>query len=458
MTAIEKRLHRANRDLRYLHKNATKESEETQPQQFCYDHLTGYCARDSCKRWHQMREPRIFGVCKFYITGTCNKGNSCEFMHSDFPCRFYYLNISHPPNSDGQNCRFQHGGPLPKRMIGFFLKHIEHWTRKLTQSIPHEHEKCFEDYKRRFDERQENLAIEYAPKMHPLHATEIIKDKIECSFEKVFNQRQIELLLGDGYKSLSQVNSLPIDILIENYKLTMDQIYEISINSAEVQDSNNSHTADLDLGEESYFHSLYKENHVNEEARECVNNDLLKQNGVRDLCKDGDDLNFQKEDANHDFFIESLDQSLCKESEGHTASKVEDKRDVSVESLGHDLAMQSRSDELNNEGSSHNLHEESLDGLSMKPVDNNLARLLTDSEPDFKAESINLNEPQINLSISDIFTENSDKCLGNESMAIDQAPPNANNEVLNSEIESDLCLSDSSDSGSDDNLVINEGE
>ncbi|OAF70298.1 hypothetical protein A3Q56_01955 [Intoshia linei] len=65
----------------------------------------GHCRKtDKCRFNHNLVPEKKRQMCKFYLTGVCNKLD-CVYMHADFPCKFYHTgNIcySHP------NCKFSH--------------------------------------------------------------------------------------------------------------------------------------------------------------------------------------------------------------------------------------------------------------------------------------------------------------------------------------------------------------
>lgn len=46
---------------------------------------------------------------------------TCSHMHSDFPCKYYYLNI---PCPEGFKCQFMHNGPLQPKLKEALRNHI----------------------------------------------------------------------------------------------------------------------------------------------------------------------------------------------------------------------------------------------------------------------------------------------------------------------------------------------
>jgi hypothetical protein len=55
---------------------------------------------------HAQRDTKL-EACKYFIIGSCNKGDACSFSHdlSQFPCKFFHLHGSCP---DDGRCRFSH--------------------------------------------------------------------------------------------------------------------------------------------------------------------------------------------------------------------------------------------------------------------------------------------------------------------------------------------------------------
>lgn len=234
MSAKEQRIFRAKRDERYLHKNAdnsnTTTADESNEKEFCLNHLVDRCDESNeCERWHQMRKPRFFGVCKFYISGVCSNGDQCLFMHEDFPCRYYYLNIEHPKSVDVNNCRFMHGGPLPQRLSQYFVKQIEMNVRNMTKEKPEQFDSTLSEYMEKFESKQAELERESAGKINESFTSSSSNDD-RFTIESVLSSKQMKALAEKNIKTFAQINQLPIDDLLE-LGLSMDQIYKITTNT-----------------------------------------------------------------------------------------------------------------------------------------------------------------------------------------------------------------------------------
>lgn len=227
----EQRQLRAKRDARYLHKNANNSNEMAEiegEKAFCFDHLVNRCKSKECGRWHQMRHPRLFGVCKFYLSGVCKHGDLCDYMHEDFPCRYYYLDLEHPRQLNKDECRFKHGGPLPKFLCRYFLKQIEAWVKEFTKNQPDQFDSYLANFMHSFDVKQSRLVQEYELKDTETPSMTSADDGF--SLQSILSIEQIKALSQRNITTTAQINQTPIDDLL-GYGLTMDQIFEITTNT-----------------------------------------------------------------------------------------------------------------------------------------------------------------------------------------------------------------------------------
>lgn len=97
----------------------------------CKFYMEGKCHKGAdCLFSHDCVVPKRKDLCKFYLQGFCGmyslkcvafcefvflkanshikligKGDSCLFMHSEFPCKFFHTNTE---CYSGENCRFSH--------------------------------------------------------------------------------------------------------------------------------------------------------------------------------------------------------------------------------------------------------------------------------------------------------------------------------------------------------------
>lgn len=233
MPETDKRKYRAETDLREIQKSKYESKAKNiekpngddnnvdETKLFCTHHLIGRCNLTSCVRMHQIRLPRLFGVCKFYLTDTCAKGDLCEYMHSDFPCRYFYLDMDHPRQLNALNCRFSHGGPLNKNLSKNFLKSIEVFAKDLTKNKPDQFQKTFFAFVEKFEAKQSKLRFENG---------QCLTNESENYLKSTSNltQTQHDALIRNGIISLANIDKIPIEKLME-CGLTMDQIFELTV-------------------------------------------------------------------------------------------------------------------------------------------------------------------------------------------------------------------------------------
>lgn len=227
----EQRQFRAKQDARYSKHKVHKPNElsllkTNADPLLCLNHLNGRCKDKDCDKHHQLRVTRLIGVCKYYLSGGCRDGDLCPFMHEEFPCRYYYLNLPHPKAMKIDECRFKHGGPLPLQLRKYFKKQIEEWVKKLTIDKPQEFDSILMNYMDKFDGKQNQLQEEYGVKDSDVQTT----SNEPSSFEHILSVDQIKTLAEKKITNAAQLNRVPVDELME-YGLTMDQIYKITIDT-----------------------------------------------------------------------------------------------------------------------------------------------------------------------------------------------------------------------------------
>lgn len=61
-----------------------------------------------------------YDICKYYLKNNCHRSD-CNFMHSDFPCKYYYLGLKCP----AKDCLYLHGGVLSDFLKKVLVDHIQ---------------------------------------------------------------------------------------------------------------------------------------------------------------------------------------------------------------------------------------------------------------------------------------------------------------------------------------------
>ncbi|XP_055849142.1 uncharacterized protein LOC129914102 [Episyrphus balteatus] len=77
--------------------------------------------RSQSRQENQVKHPQ---VCKFYLQNCCVKKYKCEYMHSEFPCKFYYMGLKCSDEASDTGCKLAHGGPLSAEMLSNLTRHI----------------------------------------------------------------------------------------------------------------------------------------------------------------------------------------------------------------------------------------------------------------------------------------------------------------------------------------------
>lgn len=88
---------------------------------------------DDDKHHGRNNGPRKMELCKFYLMDCCAKREKCLYMHSDFPCKYYYLGLK---CKEQDNCLFSHGDPLTEELRVILLKHLETAPQEILGDFP----------------------------------------------------------------------------------------------------------------------------------------------------------------------------------------------------------------------------------------------------------------------------------------------------------------------------------
>ncbi|XP_062551318.1 uncharacterized protein LOC134216460 [Armigeres subalbatus] len=146
-------------------------------------------------------------LCRFYFLDNCSRAECCSFMHSEFPCKFYYFGYE---CKDGNSCKLRHGAALDDIMKQALWDHVTSGPANLLQRFP-----CFPSImlKKHFDERhhelelmeQEGLLDQNTP---PKETDEVLNRPSSTLLKVIENESQTQLAGG----TLTQLSELA-DIL-----------------------------------------------------------------------------------------------------------------------------------------------------------------------------------------------------------------------------------------------------
>lgn len=87
------------------------------------------------ERHHRNSGPRKMELCKFYLMDCCAKREKCLYMHSDFPCKYYYLGLK-CKEKEKEKCLFSHGKPLSDELRAILMKHLETAPQEILGDFP----------------------------------------------------------------------------------------------------------------------------------------------------------------------------------------------------------------------------------------------------------------------------------------------------------------------------------
>lgn len=85
------------------------------------------------EKHHRNNGPRKMELCKFYLMDCCAKREKCLYMHSDFPCKYYYLGLK---CKEKEKCLFSHGEPLTDELRAILMKHLETAPQEILGDFP----------------------------------------------------------------------------------------------------------------------------------------------------------------------------------------------------------------------------------------------------------------------------------------------------------------------------------
>lgn len=131
-------------------------------------------------------------LCRYYYLDNCMRAENCSFMHSEFPCKFYYFGYE---CKDGNNCKLLHGPALDPEMKQALWHHVMSAPANLLQRFP-----CFPQIllEKNFEDRHNELI-----QMEQEGLLEVGEKSIETQEEGVSNPVS-STLLSEVIKTVSK--------------------------------------------------------------------------------------------------------------------------------------------------------------------------------------------------------------------------------------------------------------
>lgn len=201
-------------------------------------------------------------------------------MHSDFPCKFYYLGMT---DHDRSTCKFAHGRPLTDQLRNILLKHLETAPKeilgdfrrinrdKAVHMLGVQHQKLLvefgmvappppggNDVKETIeDQRDKGSGRRQSRWCDQTQSGNNYQDKMEedepkpfarslQSLQGIISSDQVGRLVSIGVESVDQINQMTVAQLNE-IGLSISQIHEIQLNALQDNKPHSTVTDDFDM-------------------------------------------------------------------------------------------------------------------------------------------------------------------------------------------------------------------
>ncbi|XP_055676798.1 protein suppressor of sable isoform X2 [Lutzomyia longipalpis] len=189
---------------------------------------------------NESRHQRKMELCKFYLMDCCAKREKCLYMHSDFPCKYYYLGLN-CINRD--TCKFSHGRPLTNQLRGILLKHLETAPKEILGDFPRlgrdhavnmlniTHKKLTAEQEEIDSKNQKPRKSRWCGETRKKQSQPAKEDVLSLKhLTNVLTQDQISRMATMGIETLDQVQHLTFMQLTE-LGLSFQQLSEIQLNT-----------------------------------------------------------------------------------------------------------------------------------------------------------------------------------------------------------------------------------
>ncbi|XP_059614226.1 protein suppressor of sable [Phlebotomus argentipes] len=184
----------------------------------------------------ESRHQRKLELCKFYLMDCCAKREKCLYMHSDFPCKYYYLGLN---CINRETCKFSHGRPLTNQLRGVLLKHLETAPKEILGDFPRlgrehathmlnaTHKKLLAEFEEGTPKQPRKSRWCGDARKKPETKEDVLSLR---HLTNVLSQEQIDRMATMGIETLDQVQHLTFMQLTE-LGLSFQQLSEIQLNT-----------------------------------------------------------------------------------------------------------------------------------------------------------------------------------------------------------------------------------
>lgn len=153
-----------------------------------------------------------YDICKYYLKNNCHRQSDCNFMHSDFPCKYFYLGLKCPAKD---NCLYLHGGVLSGFLKKVLVDHIQSAPQsvlgKFNRYGRFKAGKLIDAFNQRLQSGETNQDLSGEEPAMGKSDNYLSLSKLEG----VLNTEQIQLLADNKIHSLDEISKLTIRQLKE---------------------------------------------------------------------------------------------------------------------------------------------------------------------------------------------------------------------------------------------------
>lgn len=167
-----------------------------------------------------------YDICKYYLKNNCHRSN-CNFMHSDFPCKYYYLGLKCP----AKNCLYRHGGVLSDFLKKVLVDHIQSASPsvlgKFNRYGRFKAGKLIDTFNQQLKDGVINPVFEDEPPAKKTRWDNKTDKYLSLNkLERLLNSEQIQLLADKNIHSLDEIGK----------SLTIRQLKELNFTDAMIEE------------------------------------------------------------------------------------------------------------------------------------------------------------------------------------------------------------------------------